>query len=307
MKAVSVIGASNFDFHIRCKEIIKPDISVPSTLCCCAGGAARNIAYNLALLGTKAQLTSIIPDNYFGQFILDNTTIRNLDTTNMIKTSHETAFFCDVFDEFENYKFNDMNIINLLDVQHLPQNLNESKLIVFDLNISESLLEYIVRNSSPPLICEATSVSKCKKIIPYLTNINTLKCNLNEAAELASILLNGKRLDDVADMAQAIITAGTPRVFITLGPKGAFYADNQSHYMLRIMNTQAARALGAGDVFTSAIVYGMYHNLNSIQMLDFAVKLSSLTALSGKSELDESIILELDKVSANNYVVSREY
>lgn len=290
MGQVHVIGASNFDLRVLCKSKVCINSSLPSTINYCAGGVGRNIAYNLAIMQVNTTLTSIIPSNIFGQFILDETNIDNLETRNMLRTNSSTSFYCDVFDGFDNYKFNDMCIIDELEICHLPDTLPSASLIVLDLNISEQLLDYIIHNNSAPIICDATSIAKCAKITPHLPYISTLKCNYDEAQRLASIIKSDSSINGINNIAEVILDAGVGTIYITLGKDGAFLADSDAKYELRIKNTRVVSAVGAGDAFTAAIAYGMFSRFCNVRILDYAVKTSSVLALHEANVLDREML-----------------
>ena len=86
-----------------------------------------------------------------------------------------------------------------------------------------------------------------------LGRIHTLKPNRLEAELLSGVPITGEAsLNRAAD---ALLSTGLRRVFISLGGDGVFAADHNSRRHLSCLPANLVNTTGCGDAFMSAIVW----------------------------------------------------
>ena len=88
---------------------------------------------------------------------------------------------------------------------------------------------------------------------------------------------------------------GIKKVIITLGQYGVYYIDNSTSLFKNSFNLTPTNVTGAGDAFTAGLVYGLTHNLESENLIDFCMGASAITLLSPytiASNMSETTVLE---------------
>ena len=71
-RSVLCVGATNLDMHGRPTGPLATRRSTPGTIQRTPGGAARNVAENLARLGADVRLVSVVGRDPDGEFLLDH-------------------------------------------------------------------------------------------------------------------------------------------------------------------------------------------------------------------------------------------
>ncbi len=103
------------------------------------------------------------------------------------------------------------------------------------------------------MFVDAVSTVKAEKLRSILGKIHTLKPNLLEAE-----LLSGVPIRDEASLrlaADALLSTGMHRVFISLGAKGVYAADQHQRLSLPCLPAAMVNATGAGDAFMAGLVW----------------------------------------------------
>ncbi len=104
--------------------------------------------------------------------------------------------------------------------------------------------------------------------------------------------------EDLKAAGQHFLDMGIRHVFITLGKKGAFYANKEKSLMLRPLRVNACSSVGAGDAFVGAFVYAYDHEYEVEEMLKLAVATSAgaVMTIGTKPMNAEWIMSQIDRV-----------
>src|SRR5262249_46674459 len=90
---VVCVGGTNIDIKCRLAGRTVMGSSNPGATLLGAGGVARNIAHNLALLGVGAALVSVVGCDAFGAQVLGATAAAGVDTRGVIRTAGATGSY----------------------------------------------------------------------------------------------------------------------------------------------------------------------------------------------------------------------
>ena len=96
-------------------------------------------------------------------------------------------------------------------------------MVVLDTNLPADSIRWVAENCKAPIFADPVSTAKAEKLRPVLGKLHTLKPNRLEAE-----LLSGVAITDDASLhraADALLSTGLHRVFISLGAVGVFAAD----------------------------------------------------------------------------------
>lgn len=293
---ITVIGSANIDIHGSPSDVYVPEDSNPGTVRLSIGGVGCNIARNLSALGWNVRFITALGDDILSARVKQELENYQLDYSRaLFLPGGKTSCYLYVTDERGSTvsAVSDMEITKALTPQALSQRLdllNEGCPVVFDANLSEEAIGFLVENVHVPLAADGVSAAKAPRLAHALPHLDILKCNRMEAGELTGT-------QDIHDAAQTLVAAGVRQVFITLGERGVCCADRTD---VRIVaGTRAAHVLnttGAGDSFLAGAVHTHYHGANIEQSARFAVAAAALTCQSSEAvhpALNEETILQL--------------
>ncbi|MCY4272478.1 MAG: PfkB family carbohydrate kinase [bacterium] len=273
---VVVIGGANVDIEGRCSAPPLPRESNPGAVSISAGGVGRNIAANLAAAGLQTHLVTALGEDDHGQLIHNRTSTSGVDLSSALWTSqHPTATCLSNIDASgENLlAVNDMAITAVVDRKAIAARtelLRRARVVVADCNLNDETLDEVT-SLSPTVFVDTTSAAKAPRIRPYLDRVHTLKPNRAEAAALTGIDIHNS--ETARSAVQWLLDAGTAAVYLTLGPGGVVWADQEGRGgSLSAPQTHTLSTTGAGDAFTAALVKGFCNLADPDELVESAAE-----------------------------------
>lgn len=280
-----VVGGVNMDIGGRSFGPIVSADSNPGSISLSLGGVGRNIAHNLALLGTDVRLLTALGEDLYGQRILSSCAELGIDAGHALKVPElptSTYLYIASPDGEMALALSDMEVCGKITPGYLAGNLaliQNARVVVADANIPEETLRYLAGNCPQPLFCDPVSTAKAEKLRPILHRIHTLKPNRLEAELLSGVPIREKA--DVEKAARVLLEKGVQRVFISLGADGMFAADREQQLWLPNLPGTMINTTGCGDAFMAALVWAWMEELD--------LKQSALAGLAAASIAMETV------------------
>lgn len=256
---VAVCGGVNVDIGARSFAPLRERDSNPGCIEVSLGGVGRNIAHNLSLLGVDVCLLTALGSDVYTAQIERSCEELGIDLSHALRVrGGKTSAYVFIGDERGDMALavSDMAICEELTPEYFASQLdvlNGAALIVADANLPRSSLLYLAENCTAPLIVDPVSVSKAKKLAPILSHIHTLKPNKIEAELLSGVAIRDEQ--SLFAAADALLSRGVQRVFISLGERGILAAENGEKHWQKICPAQMKNATGAGDALTAALAW----------------------------------------------------
>ena len=281
---VALAGGANIDIHGRASRPLLPKDSTPGEIHIAAGGVVRNVAENLARLGTDARLVSAVGDDEHGRILLRLSREAGIDVHAVQEIPRATtSTYLSLLDDHGDMlvAVNDMQIIEALRADLLQPHaamLKRATLLVVDANLPEATLEWLLTMSaSVPVFADTVSAAKARRLQPFLQHIHTLKTGTIEVEALT-----GQPADSIAqlrEVAALLHAAGVQRLFITRGEKGVFYSDRDEQGSRPVPRNAAdiRNAGGAGDAFLAGLAYSWLQEWDLQTTLSFALAAAAIT------------------------------
>lgn len=254
-----VVGGVNMDIGGRSFSGLLEADSNPGRVTTSLGGVGRNIAHNLALMGTDVRLLTAFGDDVYGNRIAASCAELGIDASHALQCpgcATSTYLYIARPDGEMALALSDMAVCNKITPAYLAaklQLINNAQVVVADANIPAESLVYLAENCQVPLFCDPVSVTKAEKLRPILHKIHTLKPNRLEAELLSGVKIRNR--EDVARAAQALLEKGVRRVFISLGADGVYAATEQEQVHLPNLPGRMVNTTGCGDAFMAALVW----------------------------------------------------
>ena len=282
-RPVITIGSCGLDIVGRAAEPIHTGTSNPAALRMSPGGVARNVAENLARLGTEVYLISAVGDDAEGRLVLAQAEEAGIYIEHVLTVpAARTGAYLAVLDEQGNLllAMDDMRIVDAVSPDHLRacRDLMASASVIFvDGNLAPRSLSLIVRlakQAGVPVAADPTSVSLAPRFADLLDDLWLFMPNEAEAGALLPPI--SARADRVRalETAHQLVGRGVEAAVITMAGFGIAYASPEVSGLVPAVQTVILDPTGAGDALTAAVIFAL---LNEIP-LDEAVKLGASAA-----------------------------
>ena len=265
---ICCIGAARMDRILRLHHPLAAGTSNPVGSCTRRGGAARNVAENLARLGVRAALVTVVGNDAAGQALVGETAEHGVDVSLVQKslgrpTASSTIVFQPDGELFA--AFADMEVCAAMDrafVQNRWLQIERAAIVFAEASLPADSLAWLIagcREHGLDLVLDAASAGGARNLPLNLNGVALLICNADEARAVL-----GDDIDtDARAMAGALCQRGARAAIVTAGAAGAFHAAEAdvSHYPApRVAITDTS---GAGDAFAAGVLYGRLRGLDT--------------------------------------------
>jgi pseudouridine kinase len=264
LQPVVCIGGANVDRHLRTLSALQMATSNPVMQHESFGGVARNIAENLARLGSPVTLLCAVGDDVVGKAILEHGQAIGVDTRASLQiTGASSGSYTAVLNDQGDMlvAFSHMELCDALDPGYLKSRQAQranAVLTVADLNLPKSSVELLLadaRRDLSVLIIVAVSQPKMMRLPDHLSGLRLLILNRSELEALA-----GQPLPTLAEINTAcaqLQARGVRDVIVTLGLDGGVYTSGAGFHHLPAPDIKVIDVTGAGDAFAAAVCWSL--------------------------------------------------
>ena len=263
---VVVFGGANLDVLARSSSRAVSGTSNPGRVVRTAGGVGRNIAENLARLGTPVRLVAAVGEDDGGARLLEQTAAAGVDVSLVRRVAAATGSYTAVVDSDGELvvAVSDMRATELLgpdDVGAAADAVGAAALVVVDGNLAPVAVAAalaLAERHGTPVVLEPVSVPKARALSSALDQwpVRTVTPNL---AELAVLTVPADASDPPGlDEQVAVLHArGVEQVWVRLGPEGSLLStpDGVTHHAS--LDVAVVDATGAGDALLAAYCHAL--------------------------------------------------
>ncbi len=280
---VVAVGACNMDITGSSAHPLVAQDSTPGRIRCAPGGVARNVAENLARLGHDVRLVSAVGDDLYGSSLLEHTRRAGVDVQGCrVLAGQATSTYLSLHgsDGDMAMALNDMAILEHITPKRLAAHadrLRHASAVLVDCNLPQAALGWIFAQARmTPLFAEPVSAFKCRRLLPWLEQVHTLKANRLEAQALTDRIVDTD--DDVVAAARWLHERGVCQVVLSLGGRGFYWSDRagaagwQSATAVAVVN-----ATGAGDALMAGLMHRFLEGACLQDAVGFAAGCAALT------------------------------
>ena len=265
---IIVAGGANLDIKSRIAGKAIPGTSNPGWTETSPGGVGRNIAENLARLGARVGLLTLIGEDSTGDRLRRHARAAGIDTSLMLRRKGSTGTYSVTLDAAGDMLIgvSDMRLIDGMKPSDITQNkeaLAAADLLVADGNLPlpclKALLQ-VAKRAEVPVVLEPVSVPKAKRLKPLLQEglpIAALTPNRDELAELAGLPVKTER--DLARAAERLHQCGVTHVLVGLSADGCFLStvDEGQHLIPARRKSGIKDVTGGGDALVASLAIGL--------------------------------------------------
>jgi pseudouridine kinase len=257
------IGGAVLDrkYHARAKIVLETSNPVDSTRS--LGGVARNVAENLARLGSSTGFISIVGDDDGGHALLKYMREIGIDVSQVVTTGERpTAEYAAILDAAGDLVLGiaDMSIFDLFQPDHIERawpHLASAGWVFADCNLSAAALSTLIakcRTASCRLAIDAVSTHKAARLPKDLAGIDLLFMNIDEANAILNMSAEHTP-DGAGQAARALQKAGAAMAVVSAGARGMAVAGLETATFIEAVKATPVDMTGAGDAMIAATLH----------------------------------------------------
>jgi pseudouridine kinase len=242
---VVVVGGANVDVKARTTETLVMGTSNPGTVGRTAGGVGRNIAENLARLGSRVALVSVVGTDPDGDWLLEETAGAGVDVSGVLRGGRTGRYVAvlgadgDLVAGIADMAATDALGPDVLDLDLL----RSAALVVVDGNLPATTIDAVLALGARVVI-DPVSVVKASRISPLLSRIRPVYAitpNEDELVALGSV--------------EALHDRGVEVVWVRRGAAGSLLSTPDGAVELTAPAVVPVDVTGAGDAMLAAFCH----------------------------------------------------
>jgi pseudouridine kinase len=265
-QSVVVVGGANMDVKARSRRAVVAGTSNPGTAAMSAGGVGRNIAENLARLGTRTHLVAAIGADALGDQVLAATSGAGVHVEHVRRSARSTGTYTAVLDADGELvvAVADMAATDELDPDHVVAARDlvaAASLVVLDGNLATATLDTaldLAARAGTRVVLEPVSVPKAALVAPLLDAARPVFAVTPNRDELAALTDLPTRTDrQVRTAVRALHDRGVEQVWVRLGSGGSLLSGPEGPTELTAVPTEVVDVTGAGDAMLAAFCHAL--------------------------------------------------
>ena len=300
---VLVIGSAGLDIVGRAVESLRPGSSTPAVLRSSLGGVGRNVAENLARLGTEVVFVTAVGDDDEGRRLLDQTAAVGVNTQHCLRVPGEaTGAYLAILDERGrlHLALDDMHVVESLTPEFIREckDLFRGAVAAFlDANLPPRTLAAAValaRRLDVPVAADPTSLGLAPRLTPLLADIWLLTCNEAEVLALCPEFAPGETsaAERAVEFPRRLIGKGVGIAIVAMAEAGVGYATAEISGHIPALQVDVIDPTGASDALSAAVIFGLLNEIPLDESVRLGVSASAVT-LRTRGSVAPSLSLEL--------------
>lgn len=249
-----VIGGANVDVKARSSAPVVPGTSNPGTVTRSPGGVGRNVAENLARLGTPTRLLAAVGDDPDGDELVRRTGEAGVDVTLLRRTDGPTGTYLAVLDADGELvvAVSAMAATESLtgaDVRRAASDVSAADLVVLDGNLPREALVTawdLAVSAGVRVVLEPVSVPKAEALADLVGPGRPLFVLTPNEAELAAL-----------GSPQELLDRGVQTIWVRRGARGSTLVTAAGEVDVPPVPTDVVDVTGAGDASLGAFCHGV--------------------------------------------------
>ena len=285
---VVVAGAALTDLLAHSRVPIVPGTSNPARLETALGGVGRNIAENLARLGTAVSLVAAVGPDAFGEALITGTASAGVDTSHVLTTPEPTGTYVAVLDlDGElTVALSDLTGTEALTPARLESSqavVEGAEVLVVDANLPHLVVGWLLdvaAGAGVPVVVEPVSVAKAERMARALSPERPVHLVTPNADELAAMTGLADPMAAVAHLRGL----GVANVWVRRGAKGGdWHPGTAEPVAIPGVPCRVVDVTGAGDAATAGWVHAHLRGATDTEAAAFGHACAALTVSSPRT------------------------
>lgn len=249
------------------------------------GGVGRNVAEDIANVELRPRFVSMVDDTAEGAEVLRKLNNHKVDTQYVLTVPDGMGVWLAVFDETGNVvasisKRPDMTAMAALIEEKGDEIFADCDSIVIEIDVDKEIVKSVFKYAqkySKRVYAVVANMSIASQRRDFLQSTDCFVCNAEEAG-----ILFVRNYEDMKpevlceDLSQKVISARIPAMVVTLGSRGAVYADmygDKGVYPAQRVKVQDTT--GAGDAFCAGVAIGLTYGKSIREAVEIGTTLAA--------------------------------
>ena len=257
------------------------------------GGVGRNIAEDIANCELRPTLVSLVDESGDGADVLHKLNNHKVDTKYIRRTRDGMGTWLAVFDNDGDVaasiskRPNLMPIVDILDQQG-DEIFAAADSIVVEIDLDKEIIKRVFRlakKHGKKVYCAVGNMSIALERRDFLKSIDCFVCNLQEAEMMFFEDYSEKTPDEMAQiLARKVMAARIPGMIVTMGGKGAVYADIEGNCgFCPARKVEVKDTTGAGDSFCAGVAIGLTYGKSMAEACEIGAMLAASVIVTTES------------------------
>lgn len=283
--AITVIGNVFLDIKGFPEDIYIPGGRNAGNVEFVHGGVGRNVAEDIANLELRPRFVSMVDDTPEGAEVLRKLNNHKVDTRFVPAVPNGMGMWLAVFDETGDVvgaisKRPDMTtLINLVEEKG-DEIFADCDSIIVEIDLDKEIIKSVFKYAekyNKRVYAVVANMSIASQRRDFLQSIDCFVCNVEEAGILFVCELEKLSVDELCnEISRRVVNAKIPSMVVTVGSKGAVYADmygEKGFYPARRVNVRDTT--GAGDAFCAGVAVGLTYGKSMRESVELGTRLAA--------------------------------
>lgn len=249
------------------------------------GGVARNVAEDIANCELRPTFVSLVDKSGTGLDVLRKLKDHKVNTDYIRTTRDGMGTWLAVFDN-DGDVFSSISkrpdllpICDILDEQG-DEIFENADSVVIEICVDKEIVKRVFRLAkkyNKKVFAVVANMSIALQRRDFLQSIDCFVCNLQEAGMLFSTDYTEKTTEEMVDIiSKNVIAAQIPSMIVTMGGRGAVYADKQGvKGFCPARRVEVKDTTGAGDSFCAGVAIGLTYGKNLAESCEIGAHLAA--------------------------------
>lgn len=249
------------------------------------GGVGRNVAEDIANIELRPRFVSMVDDTPEGEEVLRKLRNHKVNTDYVPAVPNGMGMWLAVFDETGDIvgsisKRPDMSALEALINEKGDEIFADCDSIVVEIDLDKEIIKSVFKYAEKykkRVYAVVANMSIASQRRDFLQSIDCFVCNVEEAGILFVSDFEGMSPEELCDeLSQKVVSARIPSMVVTLGSRGAVYADmNGDKGVYPARRVKVRDTTGAGDAFCAGVAIGLTYGKTMREAVEIGTQLAS--------------------------------
>ena len=249
------------------------------------GGVSRNVVEDIANVELKPTFISVVDNSGIGDDVIHKLQRHNVNTEYIAREDEGLGTWLAIFDNDGDVvasisKRPDLTSVGTMLDEHGEEIFKNADSIAVEIDMEAQILKKVFNLADKygkKVYAVVSNMSIAMERRDLMQRTGCLVCNQEEAGLLFSDDYEMLSAEELAPlMARNVASANIPKMVVTMGSKGAVYADLNGNYgICPAINVPVVDTTGAGDAFFAGIAIGLTYGKDLDKSCHIATRLAS--------------------------------
>lgn len=257
------------------------------------GGVGRNVAEDIANLELRPRFVSMVDDTAQGEDVVRKLRNHKVDTDYLVTTRDGMGIWLAVFDEGGDLagsiskRPNMDKMVELIDEKG-DEIFSDADSIILEIDVDKEIVKRVFKYAekyNKKVFAVVANMAIASERRDFLQSIDCFVCNVLEAGILFVHDFSGMTPEELADdLSERIIKAKIPSMIVTMGSKGAIYADMYGEKgVFPARPVKVRDTTGAGDAFCAGASVGLTYGKSMREACEIGTRLAASVITSSEN------------------------